>query len=641
MDSSKFCNIIATTRLLPHFSPQNITSIKSCVFSQLGCQNEAQFLCKALQSLCKTMSVESTAIIRNKAIEIADLQPMTQKPSINTNNINTSDTSDNPPNINDHTDNMSDMTVYKFIQQQYNDPLSQLHSDIIDYFGTFLSKKQSIEFGYLNKQLYIETQKHSYLLKRCKDRAFLLNANKIAKLFWAQNNICNTFSYSFPTSLRVDFWSNSPISKINDFNLFFRRLNSLACDNLACLEYIPWEILLNKDHNFYSSQESRDKLQRLKISESLGGGFEETIKKVNKFVSKFNDFKNNISNNNDNVNNYGTYNKQRKIKELELDIHPHYNHNAKAYILSQIQHVIKSILVTLGNICESICFHGGLLTISTFEELKTIFHKNLKNLTISTTKIDIIIPMKDCINNHKNTNNNHVNDIDSELAKLESMELNLTGDNENITNSITISVLSNLDKFSLRKWIKCYTICWSSIMNYFRSHTRNIDHNNLLNGLNKIFFQDYDKHSLLEKIIIQFEDETDLSMFATLLLYFNQHYKQLFVERKFYLKYFKQIEIEFIGIVEPCDRDDAILQEYKPMNESGLYIEHEKIFCQNCNVEYPVSLKTVEINNVKQGIDQFGIVYQNVFQWLKSIQMQSSEDSRWSIEGCKVVFNCG
>ena len=78
MDRSKFSNIIATTRLLPHFSRNNITALKLCIFEQLGCENESQFLCKALNSLYKTMSVQSTATIKHKAIEIADSQQMIQ-----------------------------------------------------------------------------------------------------------------------------------------------------------------------------------------------------------------------------------------------------------------------------------------------------------------------------------------------------------------------------------------------------------------------------------------------------------------------------------------------------------------------------------------------------------------------------------
>ena len=121
MDRSKLSNVIATTRLLPFFSPQNVSQMKSCILEQLGCKNESQFLCKVLQSLYKNMSVESTAIIKNKAMEIADLQPMSRECKV---------TNDNH------------ITVCQHIQSQYNDPLSKLHSDIIDYFGTFLNKKK-------------------------------------------------------------------------------------------------------------------------------------------------------------------------------------------------------------------------------------------------------------------------------------------------------------------------------------------------------------------------------------------------------------------------------------------------------------------------------------------------------------------
>ena len=37
------------------------------------------------------------------------------------------------------------MTVYKYIETQHNDRLPKLHSDIIDYFGKFLSKQELID----------------------------------------------------------------------------------------------------------------------------------------------------------------------------------------------------------------------------------------------------------------------------------------------------------------------------------------------------------------------------------------------------------------------------------------------------------------------------------------------------------------
>ena len=97
----------------------------------------------------ETLSNKSTIIIKNKAMEIADSQTII-------NNENKS----------------SRTTIYKYVQEKYKDSFCDLNSDIIDYIGSFLTKHESIEFGYLNKQLYIETQKLSYLLQRCKDEKF-------------------------------------------------------------------------------------------------------------------------------------------------------------------------------------------------------------------------------------------------------------------------------------------------------------------------------------------------------------------------------------------------------------------------------------------------------------------------------------
>ena len=92
--------------------------MKSCIFEQLDCDNEAQFLCKALQALCKTLSIESTSIIKTTAVEISDSQNIQRSfyQIVKTTRSNDDNT----------------ITVYKYIQQQYNDPLSKLHSDIID-----------------------------------------------------------------------------------------------------------------------------------------------------------------------------------------------------------------------------------------------------------------------------------------------------------------------------------------------------------------------------------------------------------------------------------------------------------------------------------------------------------------------------
>ena len=63
---------------------------------------------------------------------------------------------------------------------------------------------------------------------------------------------------------------------------------------------------------------------------------------------------------------------------------------------------------------------------------------------------------------------------------------------------------------------------------------------------------------------------------------------------------------------------------------------------QNANQEYPINSKIIEIRNIKQGIEQFGSIYQNTFKWLQSIQNQWTcddvADENNAIDGHKVVL---
>ena len=51
MDQTRLSNVLSTTRLLPHFSQENVDIMKLCIFEQLGCQSESEFICKALNSM--------------------------------------------------------------------------------------------------------------------------------------------------------------------------------------------------------------------------------------------------------------------------------------------------------------------------------------------------------------------------------------------------------------------------------------------------------------------------------------------------------------------------------------------------------------------------------------------------------------
>ena len=151
-------NVIATAKYLQYFNEGNVVQFKSCLLEQLGCNSEVEFLLKVLNNIQHILTHQSSTIIKHKAIEIAETQC-----------------------INNNSNNVS---IYKYIQQQQQskDIFSRLHSNIIDHFGSDLTKKESIIFGYLNKHTFIESQKRSFLLARCKDEILTIDSLAIPRL---------------------------------------------------------------------------------------------------------------------------------------------------------------------------------------------------------------------------------------------------------------------------------------------------------------------------------------------------------------------------------------------------------------------------------------------------------------------------
>ena len=575
MDRSKFSNIVATTRLLTHFSAHNIKLIKSCIFEQLGCENESQFLIKTLQSICKNMSIESTSIIKNKAIEIADKQY-----------------------INNDTNN-SHVTVYKYVQQQYKDQLSRLHSDIIDYLGAFLSKKQSIEIGYLNKQLYIETQKQSYLTNRCNDPIFIIDDKRVSDLLWAHSK---PFNYFFPRDLEISFEKKNNFPKLSYFNQFFRRLYNLSCINLFSLSYVPCHVLFDTRHSLCGTD---DNIEKFKI---CGDVTQETVVHADLFCERFNKYKKGIRGIDDENNK--KVNKMRCIKRFEVHI------GATVSMKQELQNVTRKLLLTCGSISESICIRNGSLVIETMDQLKSIFHKNLKSIFLHNYTMSGI-------------NVTPATSVD-QIGALQTIGMHV--DN---TWGI-VGVLNRFDKFGMRKLVKHYKFEWRPLYSYFFANESRNDV--LFGGINKILFDDYNMHPLLEKISIKFKVKDDLSAFARLLLHFNQHHQKLFVEQKLYLKYFKMIEIEFDGILHPFSNNNTFCKYIPSGGNNDRYTEDEKIFIQTTTKEYAIDKQLIQIRDVKQGIESFGNIYKNVFRWLQSIQKQSPTNAN-AITGCKVVFS--
>ena len=603
MDRSKLSNVLSTTRLLPYFSNDNVDKVRSCLYHELGCENESQFVCKILKSVYKTMTNQSLANIKNKVMEIADQQQIQLKYK-STGNVTT-----NTNTVN--RESKRNMTVYKYIQQQYNDPLSRLHSDIIDYFGTFLNKKQSIEFGYLNKQLYIETQKQSYLLKRCKDKIWMLDKHRIDKIFLGKSD---AFNYTFPRRLilHASPMNQYMIKQMHFFSNFFRRLNVLNCWNAASSSCVPLKFLLNKNSNYYSDSASQNTIQKLRFSlfaPSTDVNHTQKIDTINSICKKF-----------DNIN--IECKDMRNIEKFEWSM-PWCSSDANDS--EKMQSVLvgcKQVLIRFGGISKSIQLENCQVMIDTLEEMKSIFHSNLKHLhLLSTSKLTVNID-NDSNNDDKNDNN------DNNIGNIQSISL----DTQRSSNEVepAIETLNNLDKFSMRKKVKCYTIHWEKPRGF-----DNLNFGDAQALFDKIFFQDYDNHPLLQQITIKVSDDVCLFGLARLLLYFNQHYKELFVERKLYLSNFNKIEIVYFRIHGTTQLDGRYISTIQ-LNVGDMFdnIENSEILRQTADKEYSIEDKVIEIKQVKQGVESFGTIYKNVLHWLHSRQLLDSRD----VGGCKIVF---
>ena len=575
--NSKFSNIIATTTLLPHLTSSNINKLKQCIFEQLGCENEVDFICKSLNTLYKTMSVESTSIIKNKAIEIGDSQVL--------NNSNT-----------------SSITICNYIQQQYNDRLSKLHSDIIDYFGAFLSKKESIEFGYLNKQLYIETQKESYLLQRCKDE-FYLNDIKLSRLMGINSN---AFGYYFPSKLVLEIREHQRecVSNFVDFNNFFRRLKGLHCCNLFSLLCVPIATVFKCNNNLFADQESKDKIEELTIQAGLYDNKPgKNVKKFESFTSKFNEYKKN-------------HNEMRQIDLLTLKPN------------ERFMKYNKHILMACACICKRIYIIHATVVINTFHEISSIFNPNVEALYLGEDAemifdVDENINVEDC----------------KDFCILKTLGCGFWGSSATLgRNRYSYNTITELDRFSMRRVVRHYVLEWKPFWSFGDSSVlyESID------VFDQFLKDNYsDKHPLLETVLIKLRDRCDLCGFARLLIYLNENYETLFVQ-KLGLKNFQSIEIQFEKLHwDGKNGERPSIQNCMPHpRQPETNHKNELIFAQKRTKKYSIETKEIKISNVQKGIKYFGTIYQNVVYWLKRIQENCDEYESLPgpIQGCKVAF---
>ena len=574
MASSTGC-VFSVMRLVDQFHDTNAQKFKQVLMKELECTNETQFLCKLLPTLSQLLTNESLTRLKNEAIKLAE-----QQASKINNNI----------------------SVYKEMQQKYTDRLSNLHSDIIDYFGTFLDKQQSIELGYLNKQLYIETQKISYLSKRNNDLEFSIDDFVVDRFFWKGTN---PFAYSLPKSINISVNSmqilNYPASQLQSskwYKSIFNVLNSLTCSNFSYLASIPIEIFFNQNIHSKHGQYS-GRLPQISKFQCL---LEHNTNTYNH--CPFNqEMKNSVTKFCDNFNKYFNHHCQNKFTNIR---------NIKQLVIGQHTREIywdentrKQVLLSLGPVSEKIKISHYRLDIDNKNEVSKIFHPNLKVFEIDNMSF---VNFGDAIKSI-DVNCNHL---------YGEFELSIIVDDEYCYTSSIVQFISKMRKVGLQKNVvqirvsvdspiqNMFSLLLCSLFNVDAKQRDSGDNENgmytqkSINNHNNVSWKS-------NEIILTIENcDTGLSLLEKCFLFLNENESQI-------LDWTRNNINTVIFVLCFDNLSDGIVSSY--------------MFSQTFDTEYPIDKTKIVGKDCDLSLNQLDVLYQNIIKWLQSIQFANENQT--------------
>ena len=655
MDRSPRANIFEITRLLEHFNDRNANLFKKCLFKQLHCTKESQWLCKAIiHSAPSLFNNKSLTTLRDKAISIAELQAHSKS-------IKKHKHKQKRKEKEKETEKGKHYSLYKWLQEKYGDCFCQLPSDIIDHLGTFLNKNESIQFGWLNKQLYIETQKQSYLTKRMNDNALKLSSKMVDRFSWKQTN---PFSYCLPRQLIVKNWVASnqidESSSLNPWNFLFEsqwfetmftQLNKFECNVFKCLQYIPIKLLFNvkqnQNHKFNINNNNSngnmiDCLQFDLLNRC-------TFDCIQPFCARLMEYHKNMITSN------GNDSGVRNIKELHII---GYVPNSWAFDANteneetwsqQHKMAMERLLLAMASLSRTIKLNNARFTIGK-DSLQSIFHSKLEELIF----VDDFNGKLSCAVGDCNNNNNNETDTIATTATTAGNEAvdDVSGDDINVKapnlrcitrdiaigkseDNVFLKFLQDLDYFGLGKQIECYKLCNTSHRGwgFFDSRDEeawNSDSialrgtgNGLRLTLNDVLFEHFDKQPLLNKITIKFNDHQSLAGVANIFLYL--------IDKK------KEILNPFATRVKIIELDISVEQEsglrwlnqFQPqLTISSISPNKNIIFTFTKNCDYDIDKQKIEVNVSRFDDEELGILYQNIIDWFRRILNGKSDSDK-------------
>ena len=579
MSSCANC-VVSITRLLQHFNLTNVCKFKQLLMKELACTDESQLWCRILPSLSEILTHESLTILKKQTMSLAEQQPS---------NLN------------------KNISVYKQMQQNYKDRLSSLHSDVVDYLATFLDKKQSIELGYLNQQLYIETQKQSYLIKRCNDPMFSISDFTVDRFIWKQTN---PFTYSLPQSIIVSVKTLAKFNYVNSllqssqwYKNIFRISNTFLCQNFSYLANIPIEIFFSKDGHFRDCKYSGRLPKIDQFSCILRENYDYTDLAMYTSVRTFCD----------NFDNYYLHNcacdinNIRCIKKLIIDEHlKHYGGD---------QGMRKEILLTLGPISHKIKINNSRISIDNVTQFKKIFHSNLD-----------IFEFNDKSRVHINSNIKNKNLLHHDESYLTSLEFELSF----VVNSyilvahpfttfmnrvITLGLEPRIKGFKLRL-LKQPTDERLRVMlrRIFRIS------NNGVNGNDNDSNSDRDENNTYSNYNSTIGCQKRTLTIAIMTC--GSNLWQLLNIFRFLTENSTQILDTMVNNISVIMFELSFAHDF----EEHINPAQGHYSMLKSNYDYPIDENTIEYKDCDLSREQLDVLYQNVIKWLKNIQKEYGND---------------
>ena len=215
MTSSVLSKVIHTKKLLDDLGDDDVKKVQQKFKCLLNCQTDGEFLGTILVLIFRHVNQDTIVALKDLAIQLSENSKKKKRHKKSSSQT--------------HVPSMS---------------LSDLSSNTIDYLGSFLTMKERNYLGLLNRQLFIETQKSS----------FLLNSHNELLLGIDEYTVPNqnlSFMALYPTQISLYLSGSSTNTARSDpFNLarfesFFTCVHTIKCFHFSWLPFIPIHVLFN------------------------------------------------------------------------------------------------------------------------------------------------------------------------------------------------------------------------------------------------------------------------------------------------------------------------------------------------------------------------------------------------------------